>query len=68
MRYIHNGELRNRTIDPPTVFVFDEPNASGLGRTNTAAHFGRELATLRKTEKPKPLCLGHELSRSRWSE
>ncbi len=29
MRYIHDGKLRNRTIDPPTVFVFDESATSG---------------------------------------
>ncbi|QCC59424.1 hypothetical protein DVR14_12610 [Natrinema thermotolerans] len=36
MRYIHDGKLRNRTIDPPTVFVVDEAATPGIGRTNTA--------------------------------
>ncbi|WP_276255605.1 hypothetical protein [Halomontanus rarus] len=68
MRYIYDGKLRNRTIDPPPVFVFDEPNASGLGRTDMAAHLGRELSKLRKTEGPRPLLIGHDPSQWRWSK
>lgn len=36
MRYIHDGEIRDATADLPTVFVFDEENVYGTGRTNTA--------------------------------
>lgn len=67
MRYIHDGELRNRTVEPPTVFVFDEPNTTG--RTNTAlrqaARFGDVLAKQRQTGT-SPILADH--TEWRWTD
>ena len=68
MRYIHDGKLRDVTIDPPPVFVFDEAQTRARGRTDTAALFASTLAKQRRMENP-PLCIGHEDdSEWRWSE
>lgn len=37
MRYIHDGKLRNATVEPPVTFVVNEPVTDGRGRTDTAA-------------------------------
>ncbi|WP_435551761.1 hypothetical protein [Natrinema sp. CGMCC1.2065] len=65
MRYIHDGKLRNRTIDPPTVFVFDELATTGTGRTNTALRTA--LLKQRKTATT-PLLVGHEPCQWRWTD
>ncbi|UTF52820.1 hypothetical protein [Natronosalvus rutilus] len=68
MRYIHDGALRDTTIDPPPVFVFDESQTPARGRTNTAALMASILAKQRRLEN-RPLCIGHEdKSEWRWSE
>jgi len=59
MRYIHNGELTNRTIDPPRKLVFDEPVSSGTGKAT--AGLGTVLRNLRKTDS-RPIVIGHEPS------
>lgn len=68
MRYIHDGKLRNRTVEPPKVFVFDEPKTTG--RTNTALRkatlFGETLAKQRKTESSSVLA-GHDHGQWRWT-
>ncbi|SEH14653.1 hypothetical protein SAMN04487967_1705 [Natronorubrum sediminis] len=71
MRYIHDGELRDKTTDVPPVFVFDEANTHGTGRTDTAlrtaAALGPQLTKLRKTETT-PLVIGHGEDRWRWTD
>ncbi len=59
MRYIHDGEVRNRTIDPPkrARFVFSEPTSHGRGRTNTAVRMADVVAKMRGNA---PLVIGHE--------
>ncbi|WP_436346962.1 hypothetical protein [Natronorubrum sp. FCH18a] len=62
MRYIHDGELCDETVDVPPVFVFDEANARGTGRTNTAlktAALAPLLAKQRKTSIT-PFVVGHD--------
>ncbi|MFP8957167.1 hypothetical protein ACLI4Y_10585 [Natrialbaceae archaeon A-CW3] len=67
MRYIHNGKLRDVTIDPPPVFVIDEAQTRARGRTNTAL-LASTLAKQRRMDSP-PLCIGHEDDGEwRWSE
>ncbi|SIS14623.1 hypothetical protein SAMN05421752_11435 [Natronorubrum thiooxidans] len=61
MRYIYDGTLRNRTIEPPKAFVGSEPVMSA--RRNS---FGKLLYKLRRTEKP--LIVGHEQNRWRWTD
>ncbi|PGF15814.1 hypothetical protein CP556_06590 [Natrinema sp. CBA1119] len=65
MRYIHDGKIRNQTIDPPALFVFDESDTAGTGRTNTGLRTA--LLKQRKTEST-PLLIGHEPSRWRWTD
>ncbi|MFP9192989.1 hypothetical protein ACLI4Q_15215 [Natrialbaceae archaeon A-CW1-1] len=67
MRYIHDGKLRDVTIDPPPIFVFDEAQTRARGRTNTA-FLASTLAKQRRIENP-PFCIDHEDdSEWRWSE
>ncbi len=50
MRYIHDGQLRDPTVDPPVVFVFDEPVTDGRGRTDTAALMADLLTKVRRKD------------------
>ena len=61
MRYIHDGTVRNRTVEPPKTFVGSEPVTSA--RRNG---FGKLLYKLRRTEKP--LLVGHENDHWRWTD
>lgn len=67
MRYIHDGTLRNRTVEPPVLFVVDEANTHGTGRTDTALQLVKELSKVRKTADT-PLLIGHEPDRDRDTE
>ncbi|MFC7232171.1 hypothetical protein ACFQMM_13705 [Saliphagus sp. GCM10025308] len=67
MRYIHDGKLRETTIDPPPVFVFDESQNAARGRTDTAALMVSILAKQRRMEN-RPLLIDHEESEWRWSK
>ncbi|ADD03877.1 uncharacterized protein Nmag_0285 [Natrialba magadii ATCC 43099] len=67
MRYIHDGKLRNRTVEPPKKLVPSEPVTAARGRTDTAALMASMLTKLRRVENP-PLCIGHERNEWRWSK
>ena len=61
-RYIYDGKLYESLEEPPVLFVVDETNTHGTGRTDTALQFASQVTQLRKTEA-QPLIIGHELER-----
>jgi len=58
MRYIHEGRLRETTIDPPTFFVVDEPQGPARGRTDTAALLASMVRKERRSGNVQ--VIGHE--------
>jgi len=49
MRYIHDGRLRDVTIDPPRFFIVDEHQGPARGRTDTASLLASTLARSRRS-------------------
>ena len=60
MRYIHDGKLRNRTVEPPKTFVASEPVTCARGQPD----FGKLLNKIRRAETP--LLISHEEDARRW--
>jgi len=75
MRYIHDGRLRDATIDPPRFFVVDERQGPARGRTDTATLLASMVRKQRRSSDVQ--VIGHEESADpertvepqwRWSE
>jgi len=43
------------------VLIFDEAESIGRGRTDTASRFAAALAMIRKTERHRPMLIGHDI-------
>ncbi len=65
MRYIHDGTVRNPTVEPPKLFIVCEDTTHGRGRTDTSLLFADQI---RKMRDSVPLIVGHDSGRWRWSD
>ena len=60
MRYIYDGELRDKTAELPTLFIVDEACTHGRGRTDTTLQAEALAPALAKVRKgPTPTIVGH---------